>query len=156
LAFTRYCHCQYCMVCGMHNEGQVGGRILPNSRAIVLQQCGQCRRAGRLKGRLIRAQTAKVKPYLVKAKVVMMICSPPQGTPPSPNSAADMAHSTLSTQPALRPRRATPRVEDKPPQTRRPHSNGLCSPLSEGPDPGSAQRHVNAGSPVHTAPIKTN
>jgi len=27
-----------------------GGHILPNSRAIVLQQCGQCRQAGRMKG----------------------------------------------------------------------------------------------------------
>ena len=62
-----------------------------------------------------------------------------------------MAHSTQSTQPALQPHRNTPRAEDKPPQTHRPHPNGLCSPLSEGPDPGSAQRHVNAGSPVQTA-----
>ena len=43
----------------------------------------------------------------------------------SPNTAADMAHSTNSTQPALPPHRATPRAEDKPLQTRRPHSNGL-------------------------------
>jgi len=71
--------------------------------------------------------------------------------PPPPDTAADTAHSAQSTQPALRPHRATPRVEDKPLQKRRPHSIGLCSPLSEGPDPGLAQRHVNAGSPVHTA-----
>jgi len=41
-----------------------------------------------------------------------------------------------------------------PPQTRRetrshsarqPHSNGLCSPPKEGPGPGSALRHVDAG-----------
>ena len=38
--------------------------------------------------------------------------------------------------------RATPKVADKPPQTRRPHSIGLCPPLSEGPHPGSAQRHM--------------
>ena len=55
---------------------------------------------------------------------------------PPPNTAADTAHSAHSTQPALRPHRATPRVEDNPPETRRPHSIGLCSPLSEGPDPG--------------------
>jgi len=30
-------------------ESSRGGRIIPNSRAIVLQQCGQCRRAGRMK-----------------------------------------------------------------------------------------------------------
>jgi len=35
-----------------------------------------------------------------------------------PHTAADMAHSTHSTQPALRPHRTTPRAEDKPPQTR--------------------------------------
>ena len=45
---------------------------------------------------------------------MMMICLPPQGTPP-PNTAADMAQSTHSTQPALRPHRATPRIEDTPP-----------------------------------------
>ena len=44
----------------------------------------------------------------------MMISLPPQGTPPL-NTAADMAHRTHSTQPALRPHRATPRAEDKPP-----------------------------------------
>jgi len=78
----------------------------------------------------------------------------PTGYPPPPtHTAADMAHSTHSTQPALRSHRTTPRTEAKPPQTRRPHTNGLCSPLSEGPDPGSAQRHVNAGSPVQTALI---
>jgi len=74
-------------------------------------------------------------------------------TPPH-HTAADTAHGTHSTQPALQPNRTTPRAEDKPPQTHRPHSNGLCSPLSKGPDPGSAQRHVNAGSPVQTALIK--
>jgi len=35
----------------------------------------------------------------------------PTGYPP--NTAANMAHSTHSTRPALRPHRATPRVEDK-------------------------------------------
>jgi len=64
---------------------------------------------------------------------MMMICLPPQGTPP--HTAADMAHNTHSTQPALQPHRTTPRAEDKPPQTHRPHSNGLCSPLSEGQVP---------------------
>jgi len=41
---------------------------MPNSRAIVLQQCGQCRRAGSVKGRLIRAQRLEVGEHLVKAK----------------------------------------------------------------------------------------
>jgi len=49
----------------------------------------------------------------------------PTGYPPLPNTEADMAHSTHSTQPALRSDRANPRAEDKPPQTRRPHTNGL-------------------------------
>jgi len=45
-----------------HTHGRSGwGRVLPNHRAIVLQQCGQCGRAGRLKGRLIHAQTTKGK-----------------------------------------------------------------------------------------------
>ena len=46
----------------------------------------------------------------------------PTGYPP--NTAADTAHSAQSTQPALRPHRATPRVEDTPPQTR--HSCGTA------------------------------
>ena len=46
------------------------GRIMPNSRAIVLQQCGQCRRAGSVKGRLIRAQRLEVEEHLVKANPI--------------------------------------------------------------------------------------
>ena len=53
---------------GIQTGGR-GGRIFPNSHAIVLQQCGQCRGAGRMKRRLTRAQTTReVKQYLVKAK----------------------------------------------------------------------------------------
>ena len=37
LAFTRYCHHQYCVVYGIKGGGSVGGRILRNGRAIVLQ-----------------------------------------------------------------------------------------------------------------------
>jgi len=37
----------------------MGGRILANSRAIVLQQCGKCRQGGRMKGQWIRAQTTR-------------------------------------------------------------------------------------------------
>jgi len=44
LAFTRYCYCQYCIVYGIHKGFRVGVRILRNHCAIVLQQCGQCRR----------------------------------------------------------------------------------------------------------------
>ena len=65
----------------------------------------------------------------------MMICLPYR-VPPHTHTAADTAHSVHSTQPALRPHCATPSVEDKPSQTRRPRSIRLCSPLSEGPHPG--------------------
>jgi len=41
--------------------GSEGERIFPNSRAIVLQQCGQCKRAGGMKEQLIRGQTTKSK-----------------------------------------------------------------------------------------------
>ena len=41
--------------------GSGGGRIFPNHRAVVLQQCGQCRWADKRKGRLIRAQTTRSK-----------------------------------------------------------------------------------------------
>jgi len=38
MAFTRYCHNQYCMVYGIHCMVWSGGRrILRNRRAIVLQ-----------------------------------------------------------------------------------------------------------------------
>ena len=58
-----------------HTKGRSrGGRILPNSRAIVLQQCGQCRRAGRMKRRLTRAETTRSKTISCKAKPVR-VCS---------------------------------------------------------------------------------
>jgi len=37
LAFTRYCHSQYCMLYGIQQEGPGGVRALRNSRAMVLQ-----------------------------------------------------------------------------------------------------------------------
>jgi len=46
----------------LHTKGRSrGGRILPNNHAIALHQCGQCRRAGRMQGRLTSAQTTKSK-----------------------------------------------------------------------------------------------
>ena len=66
LAFTRYCYHQSCMAHGIQKEVE-GGHIRPNSRAIVLQQCGQCSRAGRMTGRLIR-QTTRSKRISCKAK----------------------------------------------------------------------------------------
>jgi len=60
VAFTRYCHHQYCMVYGIQRGGSVGGEgILRNGRPMVLQQCGQCRRTRRMKGRLIRAHATR-------------------------------------------------------------------------------------------------
>ena len=45
-----------------HTNGRSrGGRILPKRRAIVLQQCEQCRPAGRIKDRLFRVQTTRSK-----------------------------------------------------------------------------------------------
>jgi len=49
------------------------GRILPNSRATVLQQCRQCRRAGRMKGRLTRAPTVRSKTISCKGQVVLRV-----------------------------------------------------------------------------------
>ena len=46
LAFTRYCHYQYCMVYSLQTKFRRGSRILPNDRAIVLHQGWQCRWAG--------------------------------------------------------------------------------------------------------------
>jgi len=60
----------YMVLCMAYKWGSGGRLILPNSRAIVLQQCGKCRWAGRMKGRLIRARTTKSEQYLVKAKYI--------------------------------------------------------------------------------------
>ena len=46
LAFTRYCHNQYCMVYDIQKGGWGWRRILGNRRATVLQKCGQCRGGG--------------------------------------------------------------------------------------------------------------
>ena len=45
--------------CVAYKREVEGGRRLPNSRAVVLQQRGQCRRAGGMKGRSIRAETTR-------------------------------------------------------------------------------------------------
>jgi len=53
-----------------HTRGMGGGgRTLCNSRALVLQPCGQCRWPGAVNGCLIRAQNPQTKEYLVKANV---------------------------------------------------------------------------------------
>jgi len=55
----------------------------------------------------------------------------PQG-PPHTHTQQPTRPTAHTAQPALRPHRATPRVKEEPPQTRWPHSTGLCSPRSEG------------------------
>ena len=51
-------------------KGDRGGRILLNSRAVILQQCGQCRRIGRMEGRLIREETTRSKRISCKGQDV--------------------------------------------------------------------------------------
>ena len=46
----------------------MGGRILPSSRTIILRQCGQCRRTGRRKGRLIPALPTRSKTISCKGQ----------------------------------------------------------------------------------------
>jgi len=43
LAFTQYCHYQYCMVYSIQKEGRGEVRSLHGSRAILLHQCGAYR-----------------------------------------------------------------------------------------------------------------
>ena len=69
LALTRYCYYQFCLVSSIQTGGRWGSRILPNNRAIVLYQGGQCRWAG---GRVtLKSQpvhnSLEVKEYRVKA-----------------------------------------------------------------------------------------
>jgi len=59
----------------------------------------------------------------------------PTGYPPPSNTAADTAHSAHSTQPALRPHRATSRVEDKTPaDSPAPLNRSMLAPFG-GPRP---------------------
>jgi len=54
-----------------HTQGGVGWGVVyfPNSRATLLQQCGQCTRPGRMKRRLIRAHTTRSKTLSCKGQV---------------------------------------------------------------------------------------
>ena len=58
-----------------HTKGRSegGGRIWPISRAIALQQCGQCKWGRARKGGLIRAQKPRSKEYLVKANTLFLV-----------------------------------------------------------------------------------
>jgi len=53
--------------------GRKGSRILSNSRAVVLHQGGQCRRAGRMKGQLICAQQPRMKRISCKGQAVTSV-----------------------------------------------------------------------------------
>jgi len=53
--------------CIKHKRGLGGRRILPSSRAIVLQHCGQCRQAGQWKDDWLVHKRLEVKQSLVKA-----------------------------------------------------------------------------------------
>jgi len=65
----------------------------------------------------------------------MMICLPHRVPPP--NTAAGTAHSAHSTQPALRPQRATPRVEDNIPADAPTPLNRSMLPPAESASPGT-------------------
>jgi len=59
----------------------------------------------------------------------------PTGYPPPPHTAADTDYSAHSTQPTLRPHRATPRVEDKTPaDAPAPLNRSILAPFG-GPRP---------------------
>jgi len=57
------------MVYSIHTGGRKGSFIRSNNRAIVLQQGGQCRWAGEMKGLLIRAQQPRSKRKSCKGQV---------------------------------------------------------------------------------------
>jgi len=56
-----------------------GGRLLPDSRAMVLQQCGKSRWAGGMQGRSIRAQTTRSKRTYCKGQREECVQSAPFG-----------------------------------------------------------------------------
>jgi len=68
LAFTQYCYYQYCMVHSIQTRVRRGGRILPNNRALVLHQGGQCRWAGGMNRWWIRAQQPRRKTISCKGQ----------------------------------------------------------------------------------------
>jgi len=69
LTFIRYCYYLYCIVYGIHTGVRRGGRMLPNSRSIVLQQGGQCRWSRGMQGWLIRAQKLWSKRISCKSQI---------------------------------------------------------------------------------------
>ena len=69
LAFTRYCYCQKLYGVWHTNGRSEGGRILPNTRVIVLHQGGQFRWARGMIGWLIRAQKSRGKRISCKGQL---------------------------------------------------------------------------------------
>jgi len=65
------------MMYGIHTGGRRGGRILPNSRALVLHQGGQRRLARGMQGWLIRAQKHRSKRISCEGQVVTAPRRPP-------------------------------------------------------------------------------
>ena len=80
--------------------------------------------------------------HLIDPSRMPMMIVYPRKTPPHIR--------TARAQPAAAHRRRHSRShhrrhEEHSPTARQPHSNGLCSPPKEGPGPGSALKHVDAG-----------
>jgi len=69
LAITRYWYYQYCMAHSIQTRVRRGSLILPNNRAIVLHQIGQCRWAGGVNRWLIRAQQPRRKTISCKGQL---------------------------------------------------------------------------------------
>jgi len=72
LAFIQYCYYQYCLVYSMQTGFRRISRILPNNRAIVLHQGGQCRCSGGMKGWMIRAQQPRSKTISCKGSTLVI------------------------------------------------------------------------------------
>ena len=80
--------------------------------------------------------------------VTLMMIIYPRETPPHTRTARAQppaAHRHRHSRPHHR------RHGEHSPTARQPHSNGLCSPPTEGPGPGSALRHVEHFVPVGAA-----
>jgi len=70
------------MVHSIHTRVRRGSRILPNNRAIVLRQGGQCRRVGGRNGWLIRAQQLRRKTISCEGQVTRRVSGCCGGPPP--------------------------------------------------------------------------
>ena len=81
-------------------------------------------------------------PFFSNNACTLMMIVYPRETPPHTRAARAQppaAHRRRHSRPYHR------RHGEHSPTARQPHSNGLCSPPKEGPGPGSALRHMDAG-----------